>query len=419
MLQCGLLGEKLSHSYSPILHNMLGAYAYRLYEKQPQELETFLRSGSWDGLNVTIPYKKAVLPYLDAISDTVKRSGSVNTIVRRPGGELFGDNTDVYGFTALVRRSNICVKNKKVLVLGSGGASASVVAALEMMAAKPLVISRTGQNNYATIGTHKDAQIIVNTTPLGMYPNTGKAAVDLRCFPDCCGVFDIVYNPGRTALLLQAEELAIPHHNGLYMLVAQAKRSAELFTGCSISDSETERVFQCIQSKMQNIVLIGMPGSGKTTVAEEIGRLTGRKVLDSDAEITRRTGKTPAQIILQQSEEEFRDIEQQVLADFGKCSGAVIATGGGAVVREENYTSLHQNGTLVWIRRELSDLCAQDRPLSQQLGVEILYAQRKPLYQRFADISVDITSRADSSASMILTALYGGENEENNENISD
>lgn len=241
---CGLLGEKLGHSFSPQIHKQLGDYSYSLYEKSPEELEEFIKHGDWNGLNVTIPYKKTVVPFLDFLGERAQRTGSVNTIVRRSDGSLFGDNTDVYGFIKMVEHSRILVSNRKVLVLGSGGASTAVVAALSELKANPVVISRSGENNYSNLDRHKDAQIIVNTTPVGMYPKVGFSPIDLRLFADCCGVLDVIYNPAKTELLLQAESLGIPYENGLYMLVAQAKRSAELFGGVEIEDEKLEKIYR-------------------------------------------------------------------------------------------------------------------------------------------------------------------------------
>lgn len=409
MLQCGLLGRTLKHSYSPAIHKAFGGYNYALYEKEEQDVEAFMHSTSWDGLNVTIPYKKTVFPYLTDVSDTARKAGSVNTVVRRPNGDLFGDNTDVYGFAQTVLRSGIAVKDKKTLVLGNGGAAAAVLTALEDMGARTVVISRSGENHYGNLDRHADAEIIVNTTPLGMYPDTGRSAVDLAMFPRCRGVFDVIYNPARTALLLQAESLGIPCENGLYMLVAQAKRSAELFSGRAISDAETERVFDELRFSMQNIVLIGMPGCGKSTIAAELARATGRQVWDSDEEIARRTGKKPSQIITEQGESVFRDIECAVLADLGKQSGIILATGGGAVLREENHASLHQNGTVIWLRRDIATLPCEGRPLSQQNGAEALYAVREPLYRRFADATAEVVPEdgVSANAAKVLRAVRG------------
>jgi len=405
MLRCGLLGKTLAHSYSPEIHSMLADYEYLLYEKAETELEAFLRTGGWDGLNVTIPYKKAVVPFLDELSDTARAICSVNTIVRRSDGRLFGDNTDYYGFLKLVETSGISVSGKKALVLGSGGASVCVCGALRSLGAKPVVISRSGENNYSNLDRHADARIIVNTTPLGMYPNNGVAAVDLNKFPSCDGVLDIVYNPARTALLLQAESLGIPHRNGLYMLVAQAKRSCELFTGNSIDDGSIERICSSLAKKMRNIVLIGMPGSGKSTVARELGRLTSRPVLECDAEIERRAGMSIPDFINSRGEGAFRDAETEVISSFGRLSGSIISTGGGCILMEENYSHLHQNGIIVWIQRDIGVLPKSNRPLSQRGSLDAMYAQREPLYRRFADFTADNDQSLDKTLSDIKEAV--------------
>ena len=273
MMRCGLLGEKLGHSYSPAIHAELADYAYRLYEVAPDALAAFLTGGDFDALNVTIPYKKAVIPYCAALSPIAQRLGSVNVLVRRPDGTLYGDNADAFGFEYLVRHSGVDIAGKKALVLGNGGASATVQAVLAQLGARVTVISRSGEDNYTNLGRHADAQVIVNATPVGMYPNTGKAAVDLRQFPQCALVLDVVYNPARTALLLQAEALGIPCAGGLYMLVAQAKRSCEVFTGTTIDDGEILRIYRRMRQEMENIVLIGMPGSGKSTIAALLAEL--------------------------------------------------------------------------------------------------------------------------------------------------
>ena len=283
-MKCGLLGEKLGHSYSPRIHAELANYAYRLYEKSPAELDAFLREGDWDGLNVTIPYKKTVLSYCTALSDRARRIGAVNTLVRLPDGGILGENTDAYGFEKLIARAGIAVEGKKCLVFGSGGASVMACAVLEDLGAGSVtVISRHGADNYDNLDRHADAQLLVNTTPLGMYPNTGTAAADLARFPACEAVLDVVYNPARTELLLQAEKRGIPCANGLYMLVAQAKRSAELFTGQAIPDAEIDRIEGLLRREMLNIVLVGMPGSGKSTVARALGRVLDRPVVEADA----------------------------------------------------------------------------------------------------------------------------------------
>lgn len=385
MIKCGLLGEKLPHSYSPQIHSLLGEYEYLLYEKREDELEAFIKSKEWDGLNVTIPYKKDVIKYLDSLGDTALKAGSVNTVVRRSDGTLYGDNTDVYGFIKMVEHSGISVEGKKVLVLGSGGASVAVVTALKQLKALPVIISRRGEDNYNNLEKHYDAEVIVNTTPVGMYPNVGNSPVEPEQFPHLKGVLDVIYNPSLTELLLKALRLGIKVENGLYMLVAQAKKSSEIFTGNTISDDVIDRIYNKLNGNMKNIVLIGMPGVGKSTIAGELAAITGRTVVDSDSEIYRRTGFTPKELITEKGENYFREVEKAVISDTGKESGLIIATGGGVVTREENYYSLHQNGNIIWLIRDLDKLDNTDRPLSQSKGVAVLYEQREPLYRKFAD----------------------------------
>ena len=347
MMRCGLLGEKLGHSYSPTIHAQLADYAYGLYEVAPEDLlSVFLTGGDFDALNVTIPYKKAVIPYCAELSPIAQKLGSVNVLVRRADGTLYGDNADAFGFEYLVRHSGIDVAGQKALVLGNGGASATIQAVLEQLGARVTVISRHGPDNYDNLDRHADARVIVNTTPVGMYPNTGRAAVDLRQFPQCAGVLDIVYNPARTALLLQAESLGIPCAGGLYMLVAQAKRSCEVFTDTVIDDAEILRIHRLLRQEMENIVLIGMPGSGKSTIAALLAERLHRPVLDSDAQVVETAGMSIPDIFAAGGENAFRARETAALAELGKRSGAVLATGGGSICREENYPLLHQNGTI-------------------------------------------------------------------------
>lgn len=406
MLKCGLLGRKLGHSYSPAIHGMLSDYSYELFEREPEQLEDFLLHGDWNGINVTIPYKKSVLPYCRELSSLAKEIGSVNTIVRRPDGSLFGDNTDAYGFESLVKKSGIDVRDKKALVLGSGGASVTVVAVLKRLGADSVtVISRSGEDNYDNLQKHAGAKIIVNTTPVGMFPNNGQSAVDLGTFPACEGVLDVVYNPARTALLLQAEQRGIPHAGGLYMLVAQAKRSSEIFTGSSIPDSEIERIEKVLSAQMQNIILIGMPSSGKSTIAAALGKRLGRPVYEADALIEEEAGMDIPAIFAAHGEDYFRQLETQVLRKLGAMSGAIISTGGGCVTREENYAPLHQNGRIVWLLRDTDKLEKTGRPVSLKSDLHELYARREPMYARFADLKADNNGSIEDTLARIKEAL--------------
>lgn len=406
MLKCGLLGEKLGHSYSPQIHSMLADYEYKLFEKSPEELEDFLKSGEFDGLNVTIPYKKSVMPYCAELSPTAAQIGSVNTIVRRSDGSLYGDNTDAFGFENLIVHNGIEVKGKKALVLGTGGASVTAQAVLRNLgASEVVVISRKGEDNYENIAKHADAEIIANTTPVGMYPNNGKAAVDLTQFPKLSGVLDVVYNPARTALLLQAEKFGIPCAGGLYMLVSQAKRSCELFTGKSIPDSEIDRIERVLSHQMQNIVIIGMPGSGKTAVSTMLAERLGRKIFDTDTIVSEKAGVTIPEIFAAQGETGFRKLETEATAEVGKLSGNIISTGGGVVTVADNYKLLHQNGVIVWIERDTNKLARDGRPISLSSDLNELYAARLPLYERFADIKADNNGDINDTVNAIMEMI--------------
>lgn len=406
MLKCGLLGEKLGHSYSPQIHSMLADYEYKLFEKSPEELEDFLKSGEFDGLNVTIPYKKSVMPYCAELSPTAAQIGSVNTIVRRSDGSLYGDNTDAFGFENLIVHNGIEVKGKKALVLGTGGASVTAQAVLKNLgASEVVVISRKGEDNYENIAKHADAEIIANTTPVGMYPKNGKAAVDLAQFPKLSGVLDVVYNPARTALLLQAEKLCIPCAGGLYMLVSQAKRSCELFTGKSIPDSEIDRIERILSHQMQNIVIIGMPGSGKTAVSTMLAERLGRKIFDTDTIVSEKAGVTIPEIFAAQGEAGFRKLETEATAEVGKLSGNIISTGGGVVTVADNYELLHQNGVIVWIERDTNKLARDGRPISLSSDLNELYAARLPLYERFADIKADNNGDINDTVNAIMEMI--------------
>ncbi|MCF0150206.1 MAG: shikimate kinase [Firmicutes bacterium] len=405
MLKCGLLGKTLGHSYSPRIHRLLGSYEYQLYEKQPEELEDFLLNGDWDGLNVTIPYKKEAFRYCSRLSETAKGLGSVNTLVRLPDGSICGDNTDVYGFSQTVRLSGIRVRGKKTLVFGNGGAAQAVLYALRQLGAETVVISRSGENNYENLHLHLDAQILVNTTPVGMYPNTGEAVIDVASFPKAEAVFDIVYNPARTELLLQAERLGIPCFGGLYMLVAQAKKSSEQFAGKAIDDKVIGRITEKLSFEMQNIVLIGMPGCGKSRIGRLLAEKTGRRFVDADAELVKAAGRPIPQIFAEDGEEVFRELETKTLQQLGKQSGLVIATGGGCVTRERNYPLLHQNGRIVCLVRDLDKLAVDGRPISLSKDVHLLYQERKDSYRAFADVLVDNNEGPQACVKHILEVL--------------
>lgn len=390
-LKTGLIGKKLSHSFSPEIHGLLGDHRYELYEMEEACVGEFLKKHPFDALNVTIPYKKTVIPFLDAVSDEAKRIGAVNTVLRRPDGSLFGDNTDYFGFSYLLSKLGASVAGKKVLVLGSGGASATAVTVLRDRGAEPVIISRTGKDNYENLDRHSDAAAIVNTTPVGMYPDNLHSPLSLSHFPCLSFVVDMIYNPSKTAFLLSAERHGIPFLNGLPMLVAQAARAVTLFTGEEIAESEIDAVCARVSAKTQNIVLIGMPSAGKTTVGKSLAAMTGRRFVDSDEVFSERFGISPAAFIEENGEDAFRLEETRILSDIARESGCVIATGGGAVTRKENKDILRQNGVTVRLMRDLDRLSDEGRPLSKGKGaIQRLYETRQPLYEDFADVSYEV-----------------------------
>lgn len=401
-MRCGLLGRHLTHSYSPQIHSYLGDYSYDLFPTEPENLETFLKSGTFHGLNVTVPYKKAVIPYCKTLTPIAEKLGAVNTIVRQPDGSLLGHNTDYFGFETMVRHTGLSVSGKKALVLGSGGASNTAVAVLQELGAQVVVISRSGENNYQNLHRHTDSALIVNATPVGMYPDTGLAPLSLSGFPKLEGVLDIIYNPARTALLLEAEHRGLVTANGLEMLVAQAWQSAQWFTDGSIDKDVISKIYRLLRNQMENVILIGMPGSGKSTIGRLLADKTGKHFVDADEAIAQKVGISIPEIFEKQGEAAFRALETAVISELGKQSGLVIATGGGCVTREENYPLLHQNGQIFCLDRDLNALPTDGRPLSKATALSELYRVRKPLYDRFADVHVDNNGSMDATAAAIL-----------------
>jgi len=400
---CGLLGKVLGHSYSPMIHSYLGQYEYRLFEKRPEELEDFLKNGDFLGLNVTMPYKKDVIPFLDELSPIAARLGAVNTIVRRDG-KLIGHNTDYAGFQSMVQKSGLDPMGKKVLVLGSGGASNTAVAVMKDLGAKPVVISRGGENNYHNLHLHEDTTIIVNTTPVGMYPNTDWAPINIQLFSQLEGVLDVIYNPTNTMLIQHTERDGIYGMSGLWMLVAQAKEASEWFQKCVIPDEKIAEIHKIVKSQVENIVLIGMPGCGKTTVGKALAEKLGRQFVDADAIIEDKAGMTIPEIFAQVGEEGFRNMETMVLSELGKQSGLVISTGGGCVTVSFNHSFLHQNGKIFWLKRDISKLSTEGRPLSQKGKLEEMYRIRKPMYDSFADVIIENES-VEQSVQRIMEAI--------------
>ena len=405
-MKTGLLGRKLGHSYSPQIHGYLGDYTYELFEREPEDVESFLKTGEFDAINVTIPYKKAVMPYC-RLTETARRMGSVNTIVRQSDGTLLGHNTDYFGFASLVEKSGLDVRGKKCLVLGSGGASVTAVAVLKEKGANAVVISRSGEDNYQNLHRHSDAALICNCTPVGMYPNNGVSPMDLDLFPKLEGVLDVIYNPARTQLLLDAEKRGLVAENGLWMLVAQAKKASEWFQGKKLPDSLIQLVFDKLRLQMENIILIGMPGCGKTTVGKLLAESLGKTFVDADEALVNTYAVDIPAIFAAEGEAGFRKKETAVLESLGKRSGLVIATGGGCVTKAENYPLLHQNGKIIWVQRELDQLPTDGRPLSLITKMEDMYRIRKPLYERFADYTIQNDAAPETALAEILAKLEG------------
>ncbi|MDR1263143.1 MAG: hypothetical protein LBK46_06605 [Oscillospiraceae bacterium] len=412
MIEFGLVGETLGHSHSPRIHRALGNYSYGLIEVDLAGLDRLLCGRAFRGLNVTIPYKVDAMGYCDALTDEAREIGSVNTLTFDKQNRLWGHNTDLYGFETMARRADISLTDRKVLILGSGGSCRTVTAAAKRAGAREIVVvSRSGCVDYDVAKRlHSDADVVVNTTPVGMYPNNGNAPISLSDFPQCVGVLDLVYNPLRTALLLDAWDRGIPHADGLTMLVAQALRASELFTNTAINADRVGMIEADIRSQLSNITIIGMPGSGKSVVGHALARRFSRPFVDLDQMIEARAGKTIPEIFAESGETVFREIERAAAADAGKRGGQIIAAGGGGILDQRNVDAFRQNGRLLWLRRPLESLERSGRPLSA--GFDALAEMervRLPIYGKLSDAAVDNTGslpnvieRAEAAASGLL-----------------
>ena len=401
----GLIGGKLGHSYSPQIHALLGmTYPYELREVAPTEIGMFLTDCPYDGFNVTIPYKKDIIPYLCGMSETAKRLGSVNTVLRTSDG-WWGDNTDYAGFSYMVRRTGYDLRGKKAVVLGSGGVCPTVCAVLSDMGTSEVVVISHKDNTPEIRALHADACLVVNTTPVGMYPNNGESPVPHDAFPAMECALDLIYNPFETAFLADARERGCITESGISMLVAQAKRGAELFTGMTLDDALCDRVTAQMIVSRRNLILIGMPGCGKSTVGRLAAERLGREFVDLDTEIEHAAGKPIPQIFAEDGEDAFRALEHTVICDICRRSSLVIATGGGCVTRSENYRPMAQNGVLFWLKRNIDSLPTEGRPLSQKQSPAALYEIRKPLYEAFADGTVDNTGSVTDTAEQLMAAF--------------
>ena len=392
-MEYGLIGEKLGHSFSKIIHEKLADYTYELCPLAKDELDAFMTAKQFKAINVTIPYKQDVIPHCDVLDDSAKRIGVVNTIVNRDG-KLFGYNTDFAGFLYNLNAHGITLKDKKVMICGSGGTCKTVTAVAEYMGAKEiLVVSRCKKENAVTYEEcirHKDVDVVVNASPKGMYPNNGESPLDLSNFPNCKAVVDVIYNPLKTRLLQQAEQLGMKAVNGLEMLVAQAKFAVEHFLSTEIENDKIDQITLELLKQLTNIVLIGMPSSGKTLTGKALCKYIDKTVVDTDAVIVERSGMSIKEMFARHGETYFRQWEHDVIEEFSKQNGLIIATGGGAIKNEENIQNLKQNGVVMFIDRDLEHLLVtDDRPLSKDTNaVAKLYEERYPLYTKYGDLRV-------------------------------
>lgn len=410
-MKYGLIGEHLKHSYSCEIHAQIADYEYELHEIPPSGLGGFLKKREFNAINVTIPYKQDVIPYLDEISDTAKRIGAVNTIVNR-NGRLYGDNTDFAGMLALAKHIGVDMKGRKVLILGTGGASKTGHALAEYMGAQSVFyVSRSGKDGSISyeqaVTEHSDAQIIINATPVGMFPKQDGRPIDISAFPKLEGVIDAVYNPLRTNLVLDAQERGIPAEGGLYMLSAQAVHASAVFRDIPLDESLVDKAFKSVKNDKQSIVLIGMPSSGKTTVGRILAEKCGKQLADTDEYIVRKIGMPISDFFAKHGEAEFRKIEKETVAELSATGGRIIATGGGAVLDAENVRALKQNGVLVFLDRRPENLIAtDDRPLaSRRSALEKLYAERYDIYCAAAELHIDANTTPEAEADAILKEL--------------
>ena len=414
-MQYGLIGEKLGHSFSKSIHEKIGGYTYELCEIKKQDIASFMQKKDFKAINVTIPYKETVIPYLDFTDEFAQRIGAVNTVVNKDG-KLFGYNTDYFGLKALINKAQISLKDKKVLVLGTGGTSKTAQCVAKDMGAKAVFkVSRAKKENCITYeeaySTHSDAEIIINTTPCGMYPNSEDTPIDIDMFPCLSGVVDAIYNPLRTELVSKALKKGINAVGGLYMLVSQAVFASEKFTDSSCPPSVTDEIFADLVAEKENIVLIGMPSSGKSTVGRIIADLTGKEFVDTD-EIIEKTHKMKISDIFEKhGEKVFRSFETECVKAVSKKSGLVIATGGGAVLNAENSSALSKNGRLYFLNRDISDLCpTSDRPLAKDKdAIKKRFEERYPIYSSLADETIEIKESASEIAKKIIALhKWGG-----------
>ena len=411
MMKYGLIGEKLGHSFSPIIHTRLSGEEYSLCEIAKDKLDEFMKEKNFTGINVTIPYKETVLPYLDYIDSDAKTIGSVNTVVNREG-QLYGYNTDAFGLSSLIAHIGIDLNGKTVAILGTGGTSKTAKYVSKSLGALEIyTVSRTEKSRVITYDTlysiSETINVIINTTPVGMYPNTANAPLDISRFPNLIGVVDAVYNPLSTRLILAAKKRGIPAEGGLYMLVSQAVRASEHFHNTTYPSGTIDEIYEAVNKSVENIVLIGMPSCGKTTVGRKLAELLQRELTDTDEIIKQRSGMEISDIFAIHGEEYFRELETEVIKDVSLRRGQIISTGGGAPLRAENVEALRQNGVIFFIDRPLELLLpTEDRPLSKDKSLlEKRYKERYPIYTSVCDVIIDGRGSVSDVSSLILESF--------------
>ncbi len=411
-MRYGVIGEHLKHSFSKEIHEKIGGYSYGVWEIEPHKVEKFIKSRDFDGVNVTIPYKEKVIPYLDFISDKAKRIGAVNTVVNKDG-KLYGYNTDYMGMKSLILKNNIELKCKKALIMGNGGTAKTGHCVLADLGASPIIhVGREGDGADVlyedVVELHSDADFILNTTPVGMFPKNEGKIIDIKLFPKLMGLIDVVYNPLRTNIVLDAMEMGISAESGLYMLVSQAVYASELFLEKKYDASVCECTFKEILKNKENIVLVGMPSSGKTTVGKYLATVTGKEFIDTDDEIIKKIGMDIPSYFAEHGEKDFRDVESQVIREISKKNGLVISTGGGAILRDENVKCLKQNGRVYFLNRSLALLTpTSSRPLSSDNEtLKKRFEERYELYLKAADVEIKADGAIKDVGNIIFEEFY-------------
>ncbi|MBO4902706.1 MAG: shikimate dehydrogenase [Lachnospiraceae bacterium] len=406
----GLIGEKLTHSFSKEIHEQIGGYTYVLREVQRESLDAFMKEHAFCGINVTIPYKQQVIPYLDHIDESAGQIGTVNTIVNRDG-KLYGFNTDYTGLKKLIAQ-RFDLNGRKVLILGSGGTSKTArTVCRDLGAASVLRVSRSAAEEdtilYTDLNAHTDTDYLINTTPLGMYPNPDASPADLTMFDHLSGVVDVIYNPLRTRLLLQAESLKIPCTGGLPMLVYQAVAAASHFTGREVENERAEEICRSILTQRENLVLIGMPGSGKSTIGRMLSKKLQMDFTDTDDEIVQKTGRAITDIFAKDGEAAFRKMEEELALTLQTCQHTVISTGGGFILNPVCEMAMKAYGRVIFLDREPDRIKpTDDRPLADEREkIEKLYRQRLPAYRRIADHTIPVTGTPEDVCEKLLQTI--------------